>query len=339
MSSQEDFPARGFQRPDLGPEQKMTVISGRNISAQLTSVTPIGLLAKMLLESSRWKINPAFTGMYSLKWKIVKLPDFIRLTSMKRYIHDRQKCLSIVSVKVLKKEDMKSKRLLFRLQVSKLHIKENESGLLPTPTAMMPGDQDMDKLDKRREKQKSKGINGNGFGPSLVGVGDKEPITNSDQVNWRCESQGRCEAAGSWGQFKGSITKSVADGVGNRGHKSMGGKQSELINQDGKEEGINADPCKQRLQAAKQGKLQGKIGHDKGGAAKQLHPSRNGDRRGFHNFPTQSPICSGNDGLSNRLDGITFPSWRNESLKASGNSMVPHIPFEIFTFIEKIYYI
>jgi DNA (cytosine-5)-methyltransferase 1 len=51
-------------------------------------------------------------------------------------------------------------------------------------------------------------------------------------------------------------------------------------------------------------------------------------------FPSQSPICSGNDGFSNRLDGITFPKWRAESIKAYGNAIVPQVAFEIFKAIE-----
>ena len=53
----------------------------------------------------------------------------------------------------------------------------------------------------------------------------------------------------------------------------------------------------------------------------------------WRNFPTQSPICSGNDGLSDRLDGITFPAWRAESIKAYGNAWVPQIAYEIFKVI------
>lgn len=56
---------------------------------------------------------------------------------------------------------------------------------------------------------------------------------------------------------------------------------------------------------------------------------------GFENFPTQSPICGGNDGIPDRLDGITFPKWRNESIKAYGNAVVPQVVFEIFKAIEK----
>jgi DNA (cytosine-5)-methyltransferase 1 len=54
-------------------------------------------------------------------------------------------------------------------------------------------------------------------------------------------------------------------------------------------------------------------------------------------FPTQPPICSRNDGLSDRLDGITFPKWRSESIKAYGNAIVPQVAYEIFKIIEKQY--
>jgi DNA (cytosine-5)-methyltransferase 1 len=56
----------------------------------------------------------------------------------------------------------------------------------------------------------------------------------------------------------------------------------------------------------------------------------------WENFPTQSPICTRNDGLSSRLDGITFSKWRNESIKAGGNAIVPQVAYEIFKAIEQI---
>jgi DNA (cytosine-5)-methyltransferase 1 len=56
-------------------------------------------------------------------------------------------------------------------------------------------------------------------------------------------------------------------------------------------------------------------------------------------FPTQSPVCSGNDGLSGELDGITFPKWRNESIKAYGNAIVPQVAYQIFQAIEKTLYL
>jgi DNA (cytosine-5)-methyltransferase 1 len=52
-------------------------------------------------------------------------------------------------------------------------------------------------------------------------------------------------------------------------------------------------------------------------------------------FPTQSPICNGDDGLSSRLDSITFPKWRAESIKAGGNAIVPQVAYQIFKSIEE----
>lgn len=53
-------------------------------------------------------------------------------------------------------------------------------------------------------------------------------------------------------------------------------------------------------------------------------------------FPTQSPVCSGDDGISLGLAGITFPRWRAEAVKALGNAMVPQVAYEIFRAIEKV---
>jgi DNA (cytosine-5)-methyltransferase 1 len=51
-------------------------------------------------------------------------------------------------------------------------------------------------------------------------------------------------------------------------------------------------------------------------------------------FPTQSPICGGNDGISYKLDKITFSKWRNESIKAYGNAIVPQVALQIFKTIN-----
>ena len=58
------------------------------------------------------------------------------------------------------------------------------------------------------------------------------------------------------------------------------------------------------------------------------------EKNKWNNFPTQSPVCCGNDGIPNRLDGITFPKWRAESIKAYGNAWVPQVAFEIFKAIS-----
>lgn len=53
-------------------------------------------------------------------------------------------------------------------------------------------------------------------------------------------------------------------------------------------------------------------------------------------FPTQSPVCDRNDGVSLGLAGITFPRWRAEAVKALGNAWVPQVAYEIFRAIEKV---
>ncbi len=54
----------------------------------------------------------------------------------------------------------------------------------------------------------------------------------------------------------------------------------------------------------------------------------------WKNFPTQSPICGGDDGLPTELDGITFSKWRNESIKGYGNAICPQVVYQIFKTIE-----
>ena len=63
--------------------------------------------------------------------------------------------------------------------------------------------------------------------------------------------------------------------------------------------------------------------------------ARVGNQTNWQNFPTQSPICSGDDGLPTELDGITFSKWRNESIKAYGNAVVPQVVYQIFKAIEQ----
>ena len=56
----------------------------------------------------------------------------------------------------------------------------------------------------------------------------------------------------------------------------------------------------------------------------------------WENFPTQSPVCSRDDGIFTGLDGIAFSKWRQESIKAYGNAIVPQVMYEIFLAIESI---
>ena len=55
----------------------------------------------------------------------------------------------------------------------------------------------------------------------------------------------------------------------------------------------------------------------------------------WEKFPTQPPVCNGDDEFSGRLDNITFSKWRTESIKAGGNAVVPELVYQIFKAINK----
>lgn len=70
--------------------------------------------------------------------------------------------------------------------------------------------------------------------------------------------------------------------------------------------------------------------------------------RKWRHFPTQSPVCRGNDGIPFDVDCIAVPwvkgdhqrhinKWREESLKAYGNAIVPQVMCEIFKAIGMTY--
>lgn len=58
----------------------------------------------------------------------------------------------------------------------------------------------------------------------------------------------------------------------------------------------------------------------------------------WKDFPTQPPVCRGNDGLPFNVDNLTIPygKWRKESIKSYGNAIVPQIAMKIFEIINKI---
>lgn len=56
---------------------------------------------------------------------------------------------------------------------------------------------------------------------------------------------------------------------------------------------------------------------------------------GWYNFPTQSPVCGGDDGLPTQLDGVTFSKWRQWSIKSYGNAVVPQVVFQIYKAIQQ----
>ena len=67
-----------------------------------------------------------------------------------------------------------------------------------------------------------------------------------------------------------------------------------------------------------------------------VHPQQGGPSEAWSRFPTQSPLCSGDDGLPSELDGLTFPKWRKESIMGYGNAIVPQVAYRIFATIDEL---
>ena len=124
MSSPEVFPASLFLAPDSERERKMTATSSRKCYERYGRFSPIGLLVKTLLESSRW-----YSQVVKLRWDVKNLCSE-RLTE-KEYCIGRntssKQCVTTLNVK-----DIPSNRLLFRLVPSERRTEETVSSLLPT---------------------------------------------------------------------------------------------------------------------------------------------------------------------------------------------------------------
>lgn len=56
----------------------------------------------------------------------------------------------------------------------------------------------------------------------------------------------------------------------------------------------------------------------------------------WRHFPTQPPVCRGNDGLPFDVErlAVSFAKWRAGAIKGYGNAIVPQVMYEIFKAIE-----
>ena len=119
-------PANHSPLPGEERERMMTATSGRRLSELLQRSGPLGLLAKMLLESSQW-----YSPLVSLRWQAERMRSERHTTCIRSAASSSQS----ESVKTLRISDIPSSRLLFRLVPSAHPTTEIGFGLLPTPTA------------------------------------------------------------------------------------------------------------------------------------------------------------------------------------------------------------
>ncbi len=105
-------------------------------------------------------------------------------------------------------------------------------------------------------------------------------------------------------------------------------KSSKLANENGSNERTTTNTNTKGRKIQNKSKTQGTQSSNKLFRCK--HTVQN-----WNDFPTQSPICSRDDGISSELDSITFPRWRRESIKAYGNAIVPQVALQIFKTIKE----
>ena len=119
------------------------------------------------------------------------------------------------------------------------------------------------------------------------------------------------------------------------------------LQEEGRElqaEGIARDVPQMRLAADPKGERRDACHDDDGQPQGASQEERGAEQLGgadcpqdwWRDFPTVSPICRGNDGLPFDISRLTIPftRWRQESIKALGNSMVPQVVLELFRAIE-----
>jgi DNA (cytosine-5)-methyltransferase 1 len=197
---------------------------------------------------------------------------------------------------------------------------------------------------------RSDGIEGITTNPNSNGLNQ---CNSHNEIN---TSEGRVNAFSNTNESNGDgITSDpLCNGIG----KSREGRQSEQFDQNGIEGGNVADTNSRGLEGSVEVGWDSEYAIGQDGITAQTRDAtysthirredalENGElergrfgqshqRNAWDSFPSVSPICNGDDGISDRLDSITFPKWRNESIKAGGNAIVPQVVYQIFKSIEQ----
>jgi len=176
------------------------------------------------------------------------------------------------------------------------------------------------------------------FYDGITSESDQGIVTNthgSDKRNYPRANDRETEKV--WRQNQGNVSREFRGNGNVTDAKRLGGLQSSKNLQSKQPNGFQSigngrewDVTNSEIK-----RLERMRGEERGYS--ELH--RGHIKNDWENFPTQSPICRGDDGFSIELDGITFPKWRNETIKAYGNAIVPQVAYQIFKAIEKTLYL
>ena len=177
-----------------------------------------------------------------------------------------------------------------------------------------------------------------------VGGERNAPDTNSRRLEGATQEGRDCEYVIGQGFF-GDAPDTISDGLCERKNTgdisenqgSMGGERGQLtdaVKTDGTERDAT-DTGSEGLQGGELNRTYGESERQQSksyGSIAELHQVSFWER-----FPSVEPtIRSRDDGFSHRLDDITFPRWRIESIKAYGNAVVPPLIYTIFKAIDEL---
>jgi len=177
---------------------------------------------------------------------------------------------------------------------------------------------------------------------SRIGCGRRgiESKTDKEQGDKVGKSIGQ-HKHGVWSETEGRGTDAT-DSYGKRLERGQDANKWQECNEEGRKNGVdirakgknvNTDYTNTNSKRCKRKWQQGVFG-EKGQGRKERLGQLGNTKHKWQEFPTQPPICGGDDGISRELDSITFPKWRRESIKAYGNAIVPQVVYPIFKAIE-----
>jgi hypothetical protein len=350
------FPCQPFSTlQENEKEQKMTATCGRRCLELSESVNPVGSWARtfagLLVGRTDW-----FSKRVTLTWKLSGTPSNRLLFQLVPQAHPTDATefgLLLKTPTVMDGEVTSGKKnpisgnsgTLAQEIMSEYNPTMMKLGMLPTPTTQEPtSDCEITESGRRKTKdgKGSHSLNLGRIAGMLLTPTTREEVMDMDKFKTRMEKYDN-----------GTTVPNLATQIGGNApdskrirleHTKKSGSVepcegetrdiAEPIDTNGERGNVPTPTAVDARGAYRTGvydKQKREIRQDRESC--QIYISRPGWVQ-FENFPTVPPICGGDDGLPEELDGITFSKWRKESIKAYGNAIVPQVAHRIFQSIS-----
>jgi site-specific DNA-cytosine methylase len=310
--SAEDSPANHSARQDFEKEQRTNATCGRRCLELSESVNPVGSWARtfggLLVGRTDW-----YSKRVTLTWKLFgySVQSFIIPACATGAPHRRDR------VWIVANSD--NSRTNERLRDNGIGEKENQGRQeQPFPEFREDSGNATNSDDTRRGDGHGQVQSTNG---EVRQRNDRSEFSDSDSRNAPDSKRIRLEYTEkprSLEECEGETRLDVAEPIETNGER-------------GNAPDTDSGRCKRSIPTGVYDKQKREIRQDRE-AVKYISQDRDGVQ--FENFPTVPPICGGDDGLPEELDGITFSKWRRESIKAYGNAIVPQVAHRIFQSIS-----